>query len=942
MELSNEVIGQLSSVFKDANSHDTVLRESATEKIAAFKKNPGAAVTLLIFQNNPNLDISTRLYAAITFKNLVKEGWENSDETENPIPANDKEKVKSVFVDFVLASTQFPSTQAQLLEALSIISLYDFPREWPTILPNLISKFATSDVNVLTIILKMLHTILKKYRGQEKKDSILAELKEILSKLPEPYLALLINTGKLVDVSLQNEAQLFSLLNCIHYLFEIYFSMSSVDLPEFFEDHLGDFTNEFQRYLKLETNFRSIISSKNEEPSLLKKIQTSICEIINLYTQIYDEEFQEYLQPFVESIWTLLTKTSNEISNDPFTYSSIKFLGTVSTSISHKLFDNPAILQQLCSMVITPNIELRESDLELYEDNPVEYMRRDIEGSDSDTRRRAAIELVKGLRKYYETPVFQLLSADIKNLLDKYNQNKKDNWNCKDSAIFLVTALAIKSESNSQLVNIVDFYKQSIEPELSSQDTQPILKADCLKFITIFRSQIPAVEYTRILNHVLPCLQNPDYIIHTYASSCIDRLLAEKNPDGSPRLPSQFVADNLANILIPLANVFSFPCSRQNDRTMKTIVRVVIMTQGKINEEITVSLLQKFISILLEESKNPGNHNFVHYCFEIVGTLLKNIASKPQAPNTVLPLIQTVLQNQVVDFTPYCFQLFSILVENSSQEYLNNYIQQLPMFLTPAVWRNQADYPPLVRLLQAFIKKDAVGIVNRNQLEPILGIFRKLVLSPSQDHEAFFILESLVENLDYSHLEKYLVNIFDVILTRISNKKTQKVVRCFTIFFSIFIIKFGVVQSAQITKSIKPDLWESILERLWLPTVNDINGSIEKKIISICLTNMICCGDILTNTNLWIKLLQCQYNILTGKKSTEADGAVEELYIDKQQEEGYQPTFTQLAFSKKVDVDPFPAINDPSVYFNQMFSEFRQRADNSLITKLVADSGVQL
>jgi exportin-2 (importin alpha re-exporter) len=43
------------------------------------------------------------------------------------------------------------------------------------------------------------------------------------------------------------------------------------------------------------------------------------------------------------------------------------------------------------------NPQIREEDEELFDMNHVEYIRRDIEGSDSDTRRRMACELVKGL-----------------------------------------------------------------------------------------------------------------------------------------------------------------------------------------------------------------------------------------------------------------------------------------------------------------------------------------------------------------------------------------------------------------------------------------------------------------------------------------------------------------------------------------------------------------
>lgn len=40
---------------------------------------------------------------------------------------------------------------------------------------------------------------------------------------------------------------------------------------------------------------------------------------------------------------------------------------------------------------------MREDDEEMFDLNWVEYVRHDTEGSDSDTRRRAAAELVKSL-----------------------------------------------------------------------------------------------------------------------------------------------------------------------------------------------------------------------------------------------------------------------------------------------------------------------------------------------------------------------------------------------------------------------------------------------------------------------------------------------------------------------------------------------------------------
>ncbi len=46
--------------------------------------------------------------------------------------------------------------------------------------------------------------------------------------------------------------------------------------------------------------------------------------------------------------------------------------------------------------------------------NPLEYIRRDAEGSDSDTRRRAAADLVKSLTEKFPQEVTQLFTGYVK------------------------------------------------------------------------------------------------------------------------------------------------------------------------------------------------------------------------------------------------------------------------------------------------------------------------------------------------------------------------------------------------------------------------------------------------------------------------------------------------------------------------------------------------
>lgn len=93
---------------------------------------------------------------------------------------------------------------------------------------------------------------------------------------------------------------------------------------------------------------------------------------------------------------------------------SLQFLVTIADRTQYRvLFEEPATFHNICANLITPNIEFREADNELFEYNPEEYIRRDIEGSDVDTRRRAACDLVKVLAKHFGAKVMEIFGVYI-------------------------------------------------------------------------------------------------------------------------------------------------------------------------------------------------------------------------------------------------------------------------------------------------------------------------------------------------------------------------------------------------------------------------------------------------------------------------------------------------------------------------------------------------
>ena len=101
---------------------------------------------------------------------------------------------------------------------------------------------------------------------------------------------------------------------------------------------------------------------------------------------------------------------------------------------------------------MVPNVALREHDIEQFEDDPLEFIRLDFAvsatGTDLATRRQAAADVLQALvGSGYETEATEIVGSWINTGLTEYAANKENNWKSKDSAIYLLTALATRGST---------------------------------------------------------------------------------------------------------------------------------------------------------------------------------------------------------------------------------------------------------------------------------------------------------------------------------------------------------------------------------------------------------------------------------------------------------------------------------------------------------------
>ena len=126
-----------------------------------------------------------------------------------------------------------------------------------------------------------------------------------------------------------------------------------------------------------------------------------------------------------------------------------RFLTAVANSVHSSLFGGGDVLRQVCESIVIPNLTFTEDDEELFESNHVEYVRRDIEGSDSDTRRRGACELVRALTLKFPEVMTSSVSGYVGALLAQHASDPAANWKAKDAAVTLVVALLESQDERS-------------------------------------------------------------------------------------------------------------------------------------------------------------------------------------------------------------------------------------------------------------------------------------------------------------------------------------------------------------------------------------------------------------------------------------------------------------------------------------------------------------
>lgn len=860
-------MAQLAQLLTQTVAGNTQGMQAAEQQLRAAEIKPGFGLILLELLRDNTIPAEARQAGAIYFKNYIRRQW-SVEGVGGGISASDRQAIKQHLLTLMLQAPK--PVQVQLAAGLEEISIVDYPAEWQSLLPEMVQHLKTSqDLVVLKGTMETAHTVFLKFRKQVGRvEDVKREIKYTLVGFQETHLAVFKAACERALGGRLPADQLVTHFELLIAALGAFYSLNVVDLPEYYEDHSQEY---FQGFLELLKFHHDALAGKGEQQGLLEQAKGVICECLALYTDKYQEEFSRFLLPCVNTVWTLLVGLDQQEKNDQLVAKGIHFLSSAAaTRWNHSPFEDASVLSGICEKVVFPNIVLRDSDVEMFEDNPLEYVRRDMEAADQETRRRSSMDLVKAMGRLNEAKVTEILIGYMKALLEQARQVPADRAErFKDACICLCIAMAVRGQTQregvtvtNQSVNIVDFFVSLVAPELNAkppaQRSVPneLLRASCLKFVTVFRNQLPREQIGTVLPAVCGHISAESPVVHTYAAICIEKLITVRDKNGTgqsaPRYDPASMRASLLQMVEPMLQIIAASKGiPMNEYLMRGVARIFSFLKQQ-GADTGLRTLRPLATILVAMSANPSNPVFNHNLFEAIASIVKVcVPTQPDAVEAaLLPSFGQILERNVADFLPYTFQILGLLLD-ATPSVKPLYQELFARLLSPELWRAQANVPGLIRLFRAYFCKHAVfGDLLRAHLQAILERFQFVLHNRKTESSAFELLNAMYAHLPIEFYQQHFKTLLTVLLTRLQSSKSPKFQRDFVVSCSLFVHRQPNNLFPAALGEIQAGLLTGLLGSVW-PTVTKMTLRLdERKVCTLALAKLMAHDEVRQNAQL--------------------------------------------------------------------------------------------
>lgn len=406
----------------------------------------------------------------------------------------DKDQVKNYILEVLLAETE-KSIQDLLAETIYHIVTYDFPLQWPTLLPSLLQAIQQSDLATQGLrvhnALVALRKICKRYEYKSKEDRV------PLDQISEQFFPILLQLAQRLndpnEHSLEAAMTLKQILKIFwsstqHFLpqsiggittllhpevlqpwFEVLEKALSKKLPEAntglppLNQPLAIEEREKWPWWKVKkwtAKIMNRIFGRHGSPTLAEKE-------VKIFANYFSKQVApQFLSPVCE---TLNLRAEGQFCTDIVMHKCLSFIeNAIDLASTYKILKPymDFILYKVCF----PTICLSERDIELFDHEPHEFIHRELSMlNEFMDPRSSAIKIVQNLVKYRGQDTIHGLLAFLNDILQKYASGSQNHVH-KDGCLQIIGSLSrVLFDKKKYATEIEPLLVTHVYPEFKSQ-----------------------------------------------------------------------------------------------------------------------------------------------------------------------------------------------------------------------------------------------------------------------------------------------------------------------------------------------------------------------------------------------------------------------------------------------------------------------------------------
>ncbi|KAK9381319.1 armadillo-type protein [Kockiozyma suomiensis] len=474
-------VNGLHQCFASTLDADINIRRHAELQLAEASAAPGfVGACLDIVQSQPFGTV--QISAAVYLKNKVIKNWELKEYTSSAISEEEKPAFRDRLIPAIISAP--PQTQQHLIQILNRVITYDYPAKWPTFLEHMMQLLHSQNVQHIHTGLICLSEVTDAYRWRNHEarqqlepvlDGAFSRAVQIGTNIINENSAIAGDMIRLIMKSyrsaiyielsprLQDQASLLPWGNL--FLQVVAKDLSSEAVPEDEEDREQ---NQWWKAKKWAHRDLNQLFTKYGDPNTLTD---SMAEYKNFSKAFVTNFAPEILKAYLHEIEKWAGKTlwlSKPVLNSIVEY----FDQCVRTKITWEIL-KPHV-DSLVAHVIFPLLCLTYEDIELFEDDPVEYIHRKLDyfgenPSPDITATNFLVSLAERRRKTTFNSILTFINGVV--VAQQQNINDEAQARQKEGALRMIGSLShIILGKKSPVAGMMEsFFVAHIFPDFQSQ-----------------------------------------------------------------------------------------------------------------------------------------------------------------------------------------------------------------------------------------------------------------------------------------------------------------------------------------------------------------------------------------------------------------------------------------------------------------------------------------